>query len=1083
MGSEAGLVASSRTGPIAGEFRIRAGPLAYNAQTGMKTFMSSRIIGSHVLILWLALLGGWIDALAEDFQRPNLNGTVVDAEGKAISGASVFIATAGPKMGAGVLCPSCYADCRKKTESNKDGEFTIPSLDPDLRFQVLVVAKGFQPKFVDKIDPAEKAIRVGLKPRVGGETPDKRVAGRVVDADGTPVAGAVVNIRGVTRGESTRFGGNADIDPLAVTDEKGEFVVNGQTAFAAIGVDVEARGFAKGIFQSLASGGTVHELKLTQGASLKGRVTIGGQPLAGVEIGVSGKERSSEIYAGNFSVATDKDGHFLFVNLPPNISYQLYGHMKSLSAHGVIAARTVRAGKDGETLDVGDLTVRPGFTVAGEIRLKDGAPIPDKTRILLSRENAWDSQQVMAETNGQFRFEGVPAELVMLSTRIKGYKVSPRNGSVDPINPYMLVGRIQTNKLDLVVEFVPGEKAERLEGDPQAVREEPLRGVEAVPVVGDIKVAGLAIDAETRKPLTAFTVTPGRKGRMGEQMDWVPSRLTAHSNGEFTVFFNKQAQAQAVLIEAEGYLPQASGFLGVSSTNITVALKKGSGYGGTVLKSDGTAAANITVYLTDMKNGVYVEGDQMAVRDRIYQGTKKTTTDAGGHFSFPPPADAYSVIVVDQAGYAEVPVDKLGSDGEIRLQPPALIEGQLFIGSQPGTNESVRIGLAFIPYMSHPRNFAALSFFGSTRTDGEGRFVFERVPPVAVEVYHEPKVRDVGQGTIAQSQTTKFFAQPGATHKLVLGGKGRPVIGRLEVTGYDGKINFRQDVFALETVVPPPEAAPDLMALAKAFSGKLRGLDTDAEKAAAMADYEEQQRAAQSNQRAFYQTEAGREHYFKNRRFALNFAADGSFRVEDVPGGKYNLRIDLREGGAGFDRFNSPQIAQLQKEIEVPEAPGGRSDEPYDVGTLKMAARAVMKAGKAAPEFSTKTIDDQPLKLSDFKGKYVLLDFWATWCGPCVAETPNLKATWDEFKNDPRFAMVGLSLDPNVTAPRKYAQKNDLGWTHGFLGDWSATDIPAQFGVQGIPAIFLIGPDGKIIETGLRGDAIKQAVARALQKD
>jgi peroxiredoxin/protocatechuate 3,4-dioxygenase beta subunit len=1038
----------------------------------------------QIIVLALGGLGSGPATRAADMPRPTLTGAVMDAEGKPLAGATIFISTAAPKVGAGVLCPSCYPDCRKQTTSDAAGQFTIPDLDPELRFQILVVAKEHQPKFVDKVDPAEKPLKVTVKPRSGGETPAKRLAGRVLDPDGKPVAGAVVNIRGVTRGESTQFGGNKDIDPLAVTDERGEFVINGQTTFEAAGVDVVARGFAKGIFQSLATGGKVHELKLAEGASLKGRVLKDGKPLAGVELGVSGAERRSEVYVGNFSVATDEDGRFLFVNLPAKTAYQLYGLMKSFGPHGSIPAQVVRTGENGGTFDTGNLTVKPGFTVAGEIRLKDGKPVPANTRILLSRENAWDSQQTTAATNGQFRFENVPAESVGLSTRIKGYQMSPRNGSIDPLNPYHLIGKVYTNKLDLIVEFVPGERAERLEGDQQSVREEPLRGIEAARVGGDIKVTGKAVDVDTQEPLPTFTVTPGRKSRYGEQIDWLPSRQTEHTNGTFTVYFNKQPQAPAVLIEAEGYLPQASGWLSsTGETNLTLALKKGSGYGGTVLTPDGALATNLTVYLTDSKNGVYVDSDKMSVRDGIYQGTKRTTTDANGRFSFKPIAGAYSVIVVNEIGFAEVLVEQLGSAGEIRLQAPARIEGQLHIGNRLGTNETVRLGLAHIPYASHPRNFPALNFFATTRTDAEGRFVFERVPPIAVEVYHEPKVRDSKMGTIAQAQTTKFLAKPGETHKLALGGLGRPVIGRLEVTGYDGTINWRQDVFSLETVVPQPPIMPDLRAIAKAFSAKIGALDSTADKLAAQTDYEQQQQSAQARLRAFYQTDAGREHFFKNRRFALNFTADGSFRVEDVPGGKYNLRIDLREGGDDINRFNSPSIANLQKEVEVPDSPGGRSDEPYDLGTIKLTARTVMKAGKVAPEFAVKTIDDQPLKLSDFKGKYVLLDFWATWCGPCVAETPNLKATWEAFKDDPRFTMVALSLDSDATAPRKYAQKNQLGWTQGFLGDWSDTDIPAQFGVQGIPAIFLIGPDGKIVATGLRGDNIKQAVAKALQKN
>ena len=76
--------------------------------------------------------------------------------------------------------------------------------------------------------------------------------------------------------------------------------------------------------------------------------------------------------------------------------------------------------------------------------------------------------------------------------------------------------------------------------------------------------------------------------------------------------------------------------------------------------------------------------------------------------------------------------------------------------------------------------------------------------------------------------------------------------------------------------------------------------------------------------------------------------------------------------------------------------------------------------------------------------------------------------------------MLGLSLDPDIKAPREYTTKNNLGWIHGFLGEWTKTDLPTRYGVEGIPAIFLIGPDGKVISTHLRGAGVKSAVQAAL---
>jgi peroxiredoxin len=405
------------------------------------------------------------------------------------------------------------------------------------------------------------------------------------------------------------------------------------------------------------------------------------------------------------------------------------------------------------------------------------------------------------------------------------------------------------------------------------------------------------------------------------------------------------------------------------------------------------------------------------------------------------------------------------------------------IGSKPGTNESIRLGLAFVPYQNQPRDFPPLSLFLETKTDDTGHFTFERVPPLNVEVYHSPKIRDGSGGTIPMSQNMSFHLQPGEVKSITVGGQGRPVVGHMVVNGYDGKINWRSGVYNLELVLPPTDELPDMMAFSRTQSAKIQAASSDEEKKRLYDEMKATQAENTAKQRAFYATDKGRDYFFQNRRYPLNFAEDGSFRVEDIPGGKYKLRMDLREGGDGPMNFSAPRIASLEREFTIPKSPGGRTDEPFDLGKIEMQARKILASGKVAPDFEVKTVDDKTIKLADYRGKYVLLDFWAVWCGPCVAEMPNLKATYDAYKDDKRFQMISLSLDPIAKTPRDFAAKNELLWTMGFLGEWSKTQLPDQYGVEGIPSIFLIGPDGKIIAKDLRGENIKATVSRALSKD
>ena len=141
--------------------------------------------------------------------------------------------------------------------------------------------------------------------------------------------------------------------------------------------------------------------------------------------------------------------------------------------------------------------------------------------------------------------------------------------------------------------------------------------------------------------------------------------------------------------------------------------------------------------------------------------------------------------------------------------------------------------------------------------------------------------------------------------------------------------------------------------------------------------------------------------------------------------------------------------------------------------------------GSVAPEFSVKTLDGkEDVKLSDYKGKYLLLDFWASWCPPCLKEVPNVKAVWDTHGKDSRFALVSLSLDAKPEDATKFTQDHQMTWRQGYLPGalQGNSKVLSAYGIESIPSIWLISPDGKVLAKDLMGPDIEKAVKDALKK-
>ena len=139
--------------------------------------------------------------------------------------------------------------------------------------------------------------------------------------------------------------------------------------------------------------------------------------------------------------------------------------------------------------------------------------------------------------------------------------------------------------------------------------------------------------------------------------------------------------------------------------------------------------------------------------------------------------------------------------------------------------------------------------------------------------------------------------------------------------------------------------------------------------------------------------------------------------------------------------------------------------------------------GKVLPDFSSAVdLDGEPISLTDYRGKVVLLDFWAVWCVPCVAEMPNIRAVYKKYHSK-GFEVIGVSFDRDETVLREFIKENQLPWRQIFAGEKRSSPVAQKYRIRGIPAQFLISREGKVISVDARGSRLDKLVAVEIERE
>ncbi|MGC8640665.1 MAG: sigma-70 family RNA polymerase sigma factor [Isosphaeraceae bacterium] len=785
---------------------------------------------------------------------------------------------------------------------------------------------------------------------------------RVIDRDsGAPIAGAEVTVE-TDSGARPGLGDEPILIARLTTDKAGRCTIEFPRVLPKIiAIGCQRAGYVNGGYGPLveSAGGTIpgeHTIEMERGITIGGVVkSRDGKPVAGAKVIVMATA-PDRTHGVQLKATTDAQGRWRSDEMPRG-----WGDARVCVTHPDYVSTLIE--RDVRISSAFDLKARRAETVLDEGVALAGRVLDDQGRPLAGAAVALGSDRrignpgyptISTDAQGRFRFGHIPEGTQTVTVQAPGHAPALADVVVAPgmkpvefrLGPgHLLRGRVVNKEgkpLDgVTVQAMDWKGHMSLDwttktsadgrfswksaptepilltltrpgfvmlGQREFQADKPEKTLTMYP---PLRVRGRVTDARTGRAIQEFTVVSGAyyrpwNGRPAARDAYWDRRAPwqALGGGNYEIECSHPlVAAVAVRIEAGGYKPDTSEPFKMEAGDVRfdAKLEAGLGPSGVVFGPDHRPLAGATVILStkslrvQLGNGTFPEGAYPQV-----------VTGADGRFRFPAQTEAYRVFVDHEKGFAEADEKTLASSPPLTIQPWGRVEGIVKIGAHPA--KGVQIRLSETDNRWNPDVAMPITQAQQLATDSRGHYAFERVIPARLSVSRifalERSGFHVGTGAI-RIVTVK----PGVTTWVDLGGTGRPVIGRfVPPAGTKSGAVFRSSSDqSLELIRPDPPYPPIL-------SGK--------EREEWLAEW--------------LKTEEGQAYSNVECRFDTNVRADGTFRVEDVPAGKYRLQAYLHEPGNGVPGTYGRELANIDTEITVPEMPGGRSDEPLDLGTIEL---------------------------------------------------------------------------------------------------------------------------------------------------